>query len=123
TFDAIGYDLYVTPENKAKVLRQLQRLAQRYPYKHFVLPEFGIATQGPKATPLWASRTLADILEELSRHPAGVEELTVFSVNVSARMKDRRWSWAWTPQMYEMLKEWQTAPRTWRKEGFHRYDP
>jgi len=45
------------------------------------------------------------------------------SVNVPARLSDRRWNWAWTPQMYEMLKEWQAAPRKWRKEGFHRYDP
>jgi hypothetical protein len=130
TFDAIGYDLYVTPENKAGAIAQLKVLARRYPYKPLVLPEFGIATQGPMrgakkavANPSWAADALAEILEELSRHPAGVASITVFSVNVSGRMSARRWNWAWTPQMYEMLKEWQAAPHRWKKTGFHRYDP
>jgi hypothetical protein len=59
----------------------------------------------------------------LGRHPAGVEGLTVFSVNVAGRLPKKRWSWAWTPVMFEMLKEWENAPRRWRKDGFHRYDP
>jgi hypothetical protein len=125
TFDAIGYDLYVTPENKSTAFKQLRQLARRYPWKPLVIPEFGIATEGPKRArfPRWAAETLGEVLEEFSRHPAGVEEITVFSVNVPARIQNRRWSWAWTPMMYEMLKEWQAAPRRWRKAGFHRYDP
>src|SRR5262249_42224617 len=75
------------------------------------------------ADPVWAHETLGDLLEVLAKHPAGVEEITVFSVNVSGRMNDRRWNWAWTPWMYAMLKEWHTAPRKWRKTGFHLYDP
>jgi hypothetical protein len=132
-FDAIGYDLYVTPENKEDTLKQLQALSRRYPYKPLVLPEFGIATTGPAhrmlrpntgwANPDWAVDALGDVLSILGKHPGGIEEITVFSVNVSGRLEDRRWSWAWTPRMYEMLKEWQGHPRTWKKEGFHRYDP
>jgi hypothetical protein len=124
-FDSIGYDLYVTPENKTVALSQLRTLARRYPYKTLVIPEFGIATQGltGEANPGWAADALGDVLTEFSRHPAGVEEITVFSVNVPARMTNRRWSWAWTPRMYEMLKEWQANPRHWKKDGFHRYDP
>src|SRR5258708_284755 len=133
SFDVIGYDLYVTPENKEDTLKQLKALSRRYPYKPLVLPEFGIATAGPAhrlarpktgwADPSWAAEALGDVLAVLARHPGGVEEITVFSVNVSGRMEDRRWNWAWTPQMYEMLKEWQTNPRKWKKDGFHRYDP
>jgi hypothetical protein len=124
-FDAIGYDLYVTPENKPGALAQLKALAHRYPYKPLVIPEFGIATHGISklANPKWAEDALGDVLAEFSRHPAGVEEITVFSVNVPARMSNRRWSWAWTPRMYEMLKEWQSNPKRWKKDGFHRYDP
>ena len=132
-FDAFGYDLYVTPENKDAALKQLGILAKKYPYKPLVIPEFGIATQGPahtlfarksvQATPAWAADALGDILESLSRHPSGVEEITVFSVNVPARLRNRRWNWALTPRMYEMLKEWETSPRRWRKNGFHAYDP
>src|SRR5262249_40818150 len=73
--------------------------------------------------PRSAADALGDVLAILSKHPGGVEEITVFSVNVSERMEDRRWNWAWTPQMYEMLKEWQANPRRWKKEGIHRYDP
>ena len=132
-FDAIGYDLYVTPENKPAALRQIRDLSRRYPRKPLVIPEFGIATErhargwwGVRtlwADPQWAAGALADVLEALGRHPAGVGGITIFSVNVSGRRSGRRWNWAWTPQMYEMLKEWQASPRRWRKEGFHLYDP
>jgi hypothetical protein len=132
-FDAIGYDLYVTPENKAATLRQLRELSRASPYKPMVFPEFGIATAGParrwftprrhRADPAWATEALAEILEELGKRPGGVQAITVFSVNVSGRLSTRRWNWAWTPTMYAMLKEWQDAPRKWRRHGFHRYDP
>ena len=122
-FDNLGYDLYVTPENKQAVLRELQRLRRRLPWKPIVIPEFGIATDGPGASPRWAQDTLGDILMTLGQHPAGVECVTVFSVNVAARVPHRRWNWAWTPVMFEMLKEWQREPRRWHKDGFHRYDP
>ena len=107
SFDALGYDLYLTPENKASVFKQLRILARRYPTKPLILPEFGIATEGPRslwvkdaarivAHPRWAREALADVMMELSRHPAGVQGITVFSVNVPARISDRRWNWAWT---------------------------
>jgi hypothetical protein len=59
----------------------------------------------------------------LGRHPGGVASVTVFSVNVAGRLPRKRWSWAWTPTMFNVLKEWQGSPRRWNKEGFHRYDP
>lgn len=130
SFDELGFDLYVTPENKDQTLQQLRILASRYPYKPLVIPEFGIATAGParwfarhRATPAWARGALQEVLAELSRHPAGVQEMTVFSVNVAERVKNRRWSWAWTPTMFAMLKEWRAAPKRWTPGGFHRYDP
>ncbi len=133
TFDALGYDLYITPENKREVLALIKELSKKYPHKPMVIPEFGVATErhssgwfGPRtrwADPKWAADTLGDVLMALGKHPAGIDEITVFSINVSGRRRDRRWNWAWTPQMYEMLKEWQTSPRTWKKQGFHRYDP
>jgi hypothetical protein len=132
-FDAIGFDLYVTPENKAGTFKLLESLSRRYPYKPLVIPEFGIATERRGrawfrtktrwSDPEWAAGALGDVLAILGKHPAGIEQITVFSVNVTGRMENRRWSWAWTPRMYEMLREWQSAPRRWNKEGFHRYDP
>jgi len=122
-FDALGYDLYVTPENKEKTLEQMESLRRHHPWKPIVIPELGVATAGPGASPRWAQETLGDILMSLGRHPAGVEGLTVFSVNVAGRLPKKRWSWAWTPVMFEILKEWESAPRRWRKDGFHRYDP
>lgn len=131
-FDAIGYDLYVTPENKEIVLRRLRKISHRYPYKPLVIPEFGIATRGPivsfwgrhgSASPQWAGDTLGDVLEVLGKHPAGVQQMTLFSVNAAGRLSHRRWNWAWTPAMFEMVKEWTLSPRKWRKKGFHRYDP
>jgi len=121
--DALGYDLYVTPENKEKSLKQLQELRRRFPDKPLVIPELGIATAGPGATPRWAEDTLGDLLMTLGQHPGGIAGITVFSVNAAGRMPGRRWNWAWTPIMFETLKEWEESPRRWRKEGFHRYDP
>jgi hypothetical protein len=122
-FDELGYDLYVTPENKENVLRQIVDLRHRFPWKPIVIPEFGIATAGPGASPIWARDALGDILMQLGRHPAGVAGVTIFSVNVSGRLPHKRWNWAWTPMMFKMLKEWQLSSRHWRREGFHRYDP
>ena len=121
--DALGYDLYVTPENKERSLRQIRDLRRRFPGKPLVIPELGIATTGPGASPKWAEDALGDVLMALGRHPGGVAGITVFSVNAARRMPGRRWNWAWTPMMFEMLKEWESAPRRWRKEGFHDYDP
>jgi hypothetical protein len=122
-FDALGYDLYVTPENKERTLQQIESFRRHQPWKPLVIPELGVATAGPHANPRWAQDTLGDILMSLGRHPAGVSGLTVFSVNVARRLPKKRWNWAWTPVMFEMLKEWEAAPRRWRKDGFHRYDP
>ncbi len=122
-FQAIGFDLYVTPENKDQMIRQIQDLARRLPSKPLVLPEFGMATAGPGASPRWAQDTLGEILMLLGKHPGGVAGVTVFSVNVAGRLPAKRWSWAWTPVMFEMLKEWEASPRVWHKDGFHLYDP
>jgi hypothetical protein len=131
-FDALGFNLYLTPENKWEMLKMLRTLAKRYPTKPLVVPEFGVATAGPTRTdkpqikpanPEWALDALGEILTELAKHPGKVGEITVFSVNVAGRMKERRWNWAWTPQMYELLREWQTMPRLWQRTGFHSYDP
>jgi hypothetical protein len=121
--DALGYDLYVTPENLDKSLKQIFDLRHRFPGKPLVIPELGIAAAGPGADPRWAENVLGDVLVALGRHPGGVAGITVFSVNVAGRVPGKRWSWAWTPRMFEMLREWEYAPRRWRKEGFHRYDP
>jgi len=121
--DALGYDLYVTPENKEKTLKQIQDLRRCFPGKPLVIPELGMATAGPGANPHWAEDALGDVLMTLGRHPGGVAGMTVFSVNAARRVPGRRWNWAWTPMMFEMLKEWESAPRRWRKEGFHSYDP
>lgn len=64
-FDALGYDLYLTPENKEIVRRQVEDLRRRLPWKPIIIPEFGIATAGPGASPRWALGTLEDILERL----------------------------------------------------------
>ena len=122
-FDDLGYDLYVTPENKARTFQQVRNLSRRFPEKVLVLPELGVATAGPGASPQWAKDTLGELLVLVGRHPAGVGEVTVFSVNVARRLPHKRWNWAWTPMMFEMLKEWEGRPRRWRQEGFHRYDP
>ncbi len=132
-FDALGYDLYITPENKDKTLRLLKSISKRYPYKPLVIPEFGIATDRPAlstwrerrgpANPEWASDALGDVLEILGKHPAGTHQITLFSVNAAGRLSRRRWNWAWTPAMFEMIKEWKEKPRRWRKSGFHTYDP
>ena len=131
-FDAIGYDLYVTPANIRQVMPLLKFVAKRYADKPLVIPELGIATGGhptqPRqwaiaATPQWGQAALGDVLMALGRHPAGVAQMTVFSVNVAARLESRRWNWAWTPRMFDMLAEWREMPRHWKKDGFHRYDP
>jgi hypothetical protein len=132
-FDDLGFDLYLTPANKERVLELLRKLSRRYPNKPLVIPELGIATRGPyeslwrrneaQATLAWGQDALADLLVQLGRHPGQIRQITVFSVNVAGRMKERRWDWSWSPAMFEMLKEWRKSPRRWRKEGFHRYDP
>src|SRR5262249_10865712 len=71
-FDALGIDLYLTPENKTQMLRLITRLSRRYPQKPLVIPEFGIATGGPAhvmfepetgwANPPWAASALTDTL-------------------------------------------------------------
>ena len=71
-YDALGYDLYVTPENKEQVLRQIQDLRRRCPWKPIVIPEFQIPPAGPGANPRWAIDALGDILMQLGRHPAGL---------------------------------------------------
>jgi hypothetical protein len=121
--DALGYDLYVTPENIDSSLKQIKNLQRRFPWKPLVIPELGIATAGPGAGPHWAENALGDVLMALGHHPGGVAGITVFSVNAAGRIPGKRWNWAWTPMMFEMLREWEYAPRRWRKEGFHRYDP
>src|SRR5205807_2265367 len=99
--------------------------------RHLVLAEFGVATagesqesifRGVRASPAWAQAALGEVLERLGRLPQRVVQVTIFSVDPAARLPTRRWSWAWTPAMYAMLSEWQTAPRKWRRTGFHRYD-
>ncbi len=131
-YDAIGYDLYVTPANSHKVLPLLQRVSDHFENKPMVIPELGIATGGQSklpiqwavsATPEWGNAALSEVLLILGRHQAGVAQVTVFSVNVAARMKARTWDWAWTTEMYDRLTEWRENPSGWRKGGFHRYDP
>jgi hypothetical protein len=100
----------------------LSEVSRRWPHKPLVLAELGIATAGPEANPAWARSALSEVLEEVGRHPAGAAQITVFSVDVAARLRARRWNWAWTPAMYQMLAEWQSAVSRWQAKGFHRYD-
>lgn len=131
SFDAIGIDLYVTPVNRREKLALLDHLSRHWPEKPLVIPELGIATAGSSsepgylgicASPAWAKVAFGDVLLRLGRHPAGTVQITVFSVNVAARVRARRWSWAWTPAMYDMLAQWREAPDRWRRSGFHRHD-
>jgi hypothetical protein len=131
-FDAIGYDLYVTPANMRKVMPLLHEVSKRFGDKPLVIPELGIATGGiarrpiewaVRASPEWGETVLGEVLVSLGKHSAGVAQMTVFSVNVGARMESRNWNWAWTPRMFDILAEWRESPRTWKKKGFHRYDP
>jgi hypothetical protein len=129
--DAIGFDLYVTPANIQRTLKLLRRVMKKYSEQPFVFPELGIATagetheagyEGVHATPSWARTALGQVLLILGKHPARVDQITVFSVDVAGRMPARRWSWAWTPVMFSMLDEWRRAPARWTPRGFHRYD-
>jgi hypothetical protein len=129
--DALGVDLYVTPANYQDKLVLLDMLAHRWPNKPLVIPELGIATSGMAlepghapilATPAWATAIFGEVLKRLGQHPAGTAQITVFSVDVAARLFAHRWSWAWTPEMYDMLSEWNDSPKTWRADGFHRHD-
>jgi len=131
SFDAIGIDLYVTPVNQRQKLALLEHVSRHWPEKPLVIPELGIATAGSSgepgylgvhASPAWAKAAFGDVLLRLGRHPAGTVQITVFSVNVAARLWAHRWSWAWTPALYDMLAQWREAPARWRREGFHRHD-
>jgi len=121
-FDFVGVDLYVTPANERQKFGLLSDVSDRWPDKALVLAELGIATTGKNAGPSWARTALAEVLRKISRHPAGCAQLTVFSVDVASRLTSRRWGWAWTPAMYQMLAEWQQTPYAWQADGFHRYD-
>jgi hypothetical protein len=125
-WDAIGFDLYLTPANIHHVMPLLQRVLKRFDHRPVVIPEFGVATAGEShdpgtagmySTPRWAEAALGQALKVLGHHHGKVTQITLFSVNVAARMPARRWSWAWTPQMLHMLEEWQQSPSQWK--GLH----
>ncbi len=112
SFDAFGFDLYLTPLNKDETFDYIKRVSKTYVSKPWVFPEAGIPSSGPYgATPQWAESTLRQTIHLLDENQVKVEQFTYLSVDVRDRVNDRRWDYSLTPPMIRELSLWSQRPQ------------